>query len=286
MLSIYLQNTPGCLALNGGGMMMQTDNENQYLRCSREASFADNVLSPGQQPPRLYPLVAASKEQSSSTGSTGSKWYENSSNLGRNFTPGYYDVICARGKVAWNHSGNQYFRALVKEATDAYSKVDTKAGRTAIVSHIVDCIRSKGTGFVKQERGQKNGAWIEVGDLLAREKAGQMLRNALSSKYRSSISSKKRRRRDVQVKRADGLHDLMASNQHIQHSMATLNQGAFWGNLSDEELMALFAQEQCNMLAYIKANEALVDQFLQAEVSVCLILNGDDSDSDGDVQMT
>ena len=37
--------------------------------------------------------------------------------LGPNFTPGPYDVICARGKQAFQHPGNRYFRSLVNAAT-------------------------------------------------------------------------------------------------------------------------------------------------------------------------
>jgi hypothetical protein len=176
---------------------------------------------------------------------------------------------------------------LVKDATKAYATIETKHERMAIVSsRIVNSIRSKGTGFVKQELEHENGEWIEVGNLLAREKVGEMLRNALSTKYRSSVRSKKRRRRDVQAKRTDSLHDLLRdSNESIHHSMVTLKEGRFHGNLSDQQLMVLFTQEQCNILTQVKADKDLVDQFLQAEVTACLVLNDDDTDSNGDVQM-
>ena len=178
----------------------------------------------------------------------------------------------------------------MKDAVGNYSKTETKTDRTAILSKIVDTIRSKGgTGFVKQEKSM-GGEWIEVGDLLAREKAAQMMRNALSSMYRSSLSNKKQRRKNVDAKRADNLYELMATNKHIELSMVTLREGIFHGRgLSDEELIAFFTHEQCNILENIKADISLVESFCRAEASASLMTNNlddNDTDSDSDMQMT
>jgi hypothetical protein len=284
--------------------MIQREDQYERIQRSRENVIADNVVSnsrsadPFQQPQRSsLELLAAIARMSSarpaedkggSSSISCSKWLEHSRSLGFHFTPVYFDVICGRGKSAWNHTGNAFFRGLVKQATPAYSKVRTKAERSVIVSEIVDNIRSRRTGFVKKD--EKDGEWIEVGDLLAREKVGQMLRNVLSSKYRSSITSKKRRRRDAQATRLESLHEVMETNEQIQHSMVTLKEGAGTGGLSEADLMALFAHEQVNMLEQIKGDKELVNRFLQAEVSACLAIDDDRStgtaDSDGDVEMT
>ena len=94
--------------------------------------------------------------------------------LGSLFKPGHFDVICARGKDAWNHPGNIHFRSLVQKAVERYERTTSRCHRTAIVTEIITEIRRKGNGFVKQE---SNGEWYEVGNILAREKVGQMIRN-------------------------------------------------------------------------------------------------------------
>lgn len=85
--------------------------------------------------------------------------------------PGPFDVICARGKKALNHSGNRRFRAMIKANLQKYSMATSKLEKSLIVSGIVDSVReaSPGGGFIKQE----NGKWYEVGDHIAREKCGQ-----------------------------------------------------------------------------------------------------------------
>ena len=196
--------------------------------------------------------------------------------LGPDFIPSEYDVICARGKDAWNHLGNKNFRALIQEWTEAYSKTESKTQRTGIVSNIIQSVRSLGTGFVKRE---DDGEWIEVGDVHARDKVGQLLRNALSSKYRSSRSCKKQRRRRVHVKRANNLHGVLVSNNEIRSSMNSLKEDAHNQFLSDEEVTARFTQSQLNMINAMKADPSLVDHFLQAEVSSCLVMVDRDGDS-------
>lgn len=96
---------------------------------------------------------------------------EEAADLPEGFQPGPPDVICARGKKAFLHSGNLHFRATIESQMDRYSSTGTKLEKSLIVSHIVDEIRqaSPGGGFVKQEKGR----WLEVGDHAAREKVGQ-----------------------------------------------------------------------------------------------------------------
>lgn len=140
-------------------------------------------------------------------------------NLGINFAPGPYDVICARGKVAWNHSGNKFFRSIVKQNTERYAAaVETKIQRTRIVTEVVNEIRSRGNGFVKQE--EDTGCWVQVGNLLAREKVGQHFRNALST-YKSSSKNKKYRRRAATERLSQRLHSCFKSEGeggHVQHA--------------------------------------------------------------------
>jgi len=88
------------------------------------------------------------------------------------FQPGPFDVICARGKEAYNHPGNKRFRSMIELSIEQYSKANSKLEKSLIVTSIVGAVRdvASGGGFVKKE---DNGRWVEVGDHLAREKIGQ-----------------------------------------------------------------------------------------------------------------
>jgi len=118
--------------------------------------------------------------------------------------PGPTDVICARGKRALEHAGNQRFRRLVASNLDAYSKAQTKLEKSLLVSHIVDQVRktTPAGGFLRPaaEGGNHHndcGGWVEVGDGVAREKIGQAFRDALHTQYRSSTKAKRKRRQNL-----------------------------------------------------------------------------------------
>lgn len=92
--------------------------------------------------------------------------------LANDYQPGPMDVICARGKKAYRHSGNQRFRKLVEHHTPEYETASNKLKKTLIVSRIIETVRhlSPSGGFVKED---EMGRWLEVGDHAAREKVGQ-----------------------------------------------------------------------------------------------------------------
>ena len=160
------------------------------------------------------------------------------------FQPGPYDVICAKGKAARNHSGNVFFRRLIKDALPIYASAGSKFEKSMIVSEVVDEVRSRcsanGGGFVKSDR---NGGFFEVGDHIAREKVGQSLRDGLSSKYKSSARSKKRRQKIVSAGVADEFDTLIKRNSFVTRRMCTLRETAqssveqqiMHGGINDEE---------------------------------------------------
>lgn len=112
--------------------------------------------------------------------------------LAKDFTPGKYDVLCARGKKAHESEGNRRFRALVKLHQTKYAACSCKVEKSKIVSHIVSTVRnaSPNGGFVKII----DGAYWEAGDRAAKEKVGQTFRDFLHTKYSSSTKAKARAR--------------------------------------------------------------------------------------------
>jgi len=173
--------------------------------------------------------------------------------------PGPFDVICARGKQAYNYPGNQYFRSVVAKATAKYSKVESKLQRSMIVTEIVDAIREKGNGFIRQT-GQ--GEWIECSDVMCREKVGQHFRNALGTMYKSSTKSKRRVKEECIPKLAEDLSGLVLSNGAVQSTMERLNMDVIFIEEEDENAFlekTLIANMK--MLNIFKEDESLVQKF-------------------------
>ena len=82
--------------------------------------------------------------------------------LGEGYEPTNFDVVCARGRIAVNHTGNKRFKLIVESSLQRYSNAPSKLAKSAIVSDIVDTIRksSPDGGFVKKE----GNMWYEAGD--------------------------------------------------------------------------------------------------------------------------
>jgi len=87
------------------------------------------------------------------------------------------DVLCGRGGATNSHSGNRAFRLLVKRHQDRYLKAK-KRDKPAVASHIVELIRERGGRFLRKcdSTPQGNVLWVDIGDVRAREKTCQALR--------------------------------------------------------------------------------------------------------------
>lgn len=181
--------------------------------------------------------------------------------------PGPLDVVCARGREAWNHPGNKNLRAAVDEASPMYSQAKSKMERTAIVSRIVKEVRNRGN-FLKHDT--KTGLWKDVGDALARAKVGNLLRNTLSEKYRSSAQAKIRRKRESCAQVHQNLNSILHSNREVSYIMNQLTKDVL-GNedqLTDEQAMEIFNQANMQLLASVKKDTSLVVRFHVAATSV------------------
>lgn len=113
-----------------------------------------------------------------------------------NFVPSNYDVICAKGKKAFNSIGNRRFRVLIDVHLQSYKDAPTKLEKTAIVNSIVEVVRGVASaGFIKIDGDE----WIEVGDVAAREKVGQTIRDVLSQ--RDPVKRAKKMRRQAKQRK-------------------------------------------------------------------------------------
>jgi hypothetical protein len=104
------------------------------------------------------------------------------SQLGDDFTPSRFSVICGRGKDSYDHVGNHHFRELASMFVARYSRANSKADKSEIVSDMIGIIHQADGIFCKFEKG----AWFKVGDHYAREKAGALLRDMVHTQQSSS----------------------------------------------------------------------------------------------------
>jgi hypothetical protein len=108
------------------------------------------------------------------------------SQLPADYIPSVFSVICGRGKDSYEHVGNHHFRELASMYVARYSRASTKADKSEIVSDMVGMIHQAEGTFCKYEEG----AWFEVGDHYAREKAGALLRDMVLTQQRSPAEAK------------------------------------------------------------------------------------------------
>lgn len=85
------------------------------------------------------------------------------------------DVLCGRGGATNSHIGNRAFRQFVKEYKDKYLRAKKKE-KPSVAGEIVDKIRSLDPPgrFLKKDRD--TGYWLDIGDIRAKEKTSQALR--------------------------------------------------------------------------------------------------------------
>lgn len=157
--------------------------------------------------------------------------------------PGPFDVICARGKQAYNHTGNKYFRSMIANATKKYSNVESKLQRSMIVTEIVDAMRARGNGFIRQT---PQGEWCECSDVMCREKTGQHFRNALGTMYKSSTKFKQRVKEMCTPKLVEDLNNLVLSNNRVKQTMERFSMDVIF-IIEDDEVAFLEKAFQANI---------------------------------------
>jgi hypothetical protein len=139
-------------------------------------------------PDALVPQSSIKEASASEPPASGSKL---EAQLGVDYRPSDYSVLCSRGKDIVNHVGNRRFRVISSTYVEKYARAESKAAKSFIVSEIITEIRQAGGNFCRQKRGR----WFEVGDTDAREKVSALMRDLLHTQYRSSNKSKVATRR-------------------------------------------------------------------------------------------
>lgn len=161
------------------------------------------------------------------------------------------DVVCARGRQAQLHPGNQRFKRIITDHHKAYFNAASKMHKTIVVSNIIDAVRMNGD-FVRVNT--KTGVYETISERLAREKVGQGLRDMLHLKYSSSTKAKKRRKIEQQKIQDEQLHKIVMCNIGVQKLMNDLTgQLILHGDTcSDEVLDDIFLKANMDILDELK----------------------------------
>jgi hypothetical protein len=124
--------------------------------------------------------------------------------LGANYIPGRNSVICGRGKACTSSPGNKKLRGYVDSFAKSYGSASNKDQKSKIVSTIISLIEEpEGGAFVKFEES----AWWKVDEAYAREKIGNLFRDVLHTKYRSSSKAKQARKHKVASSVSGGFNE-------------------------------------------------------------------------------
>lgn len=151
------------------------------------------------------------------------------------YEPTHTDVLCGRGRKCYFHPGNVRFRDIVQDHLVKYSAASSKMEKGHIISLVYEeiCEQSDMGGFIKKD---ENGRWYDVGEFLAREKVSQAFRDALHDKYKSSTTSKRKRRELMAM--SSELHSQRSlcsyTSVSTEPSLENLERAAI-ENLSDEQ---------------------------------------------------
>jgi hypothetical protein len=113
-------------------------------------------------------------------------------------------VLCGRGRMCKEASGNLGLQSICKTFLKEYARDTGKKEKSEIVSNIMEMVLAKcapSHAFVRFH----DDRWWEVDEVMARQKVTGMLRDSLSSKYKSSTQAKvaKRRMKNVLSSAAD-----------------------------------------------------------------------------------
>jgi hypothetical protein len=138
--------------------------------------------------------------------------------LPNSFYPSEDSVICAKGKKAKEHPGNQFLSSLMQSKLEEYRASASKLDRSYIVSQIMKEVTDRGGLFVRQLT--VGGQWFDVGPRNSREKIGQMFRDALHELFRSSTKAKAMIRRKRDLADTDAEEDIMTQAGAQRNSSA------------------------------------------------------------------
>mmetsp|Transcript_22673 Transcript_22673/g.52359 ORF Transcript_22673/g.52359 Transcript_22673/m.52359 type:complete len:308 (-) Transcript_22673:193-1116(-) len=131
-------------------------------------------------------------------------------NMTEPIVPHENDILMGRGGKNNQHVGNEKLRSMARMQSENYRK-SSKKGKSYISRELVKSVRQLSPPGRFLKKNNISGEWEDVGDEVAREKASQVLRDAVSVSIASpSDASEKELDMDMQA----------TSNEHRRSSSA------------------------------------------------------------------
>ena len=197
------------------------------------------------------------------------------------------DILCKRGRSSRSHPGNQTLQHLALQHLNEYANAQCKTFKTMVVSRIVQTIERTGARFLQRKHDVVNNnhnnnnsnnnsnsnsnsnsnmgttataaaatssGWQLAPDRVAREKVGQMLRDALQGRYHSSAVTKRQRRRDTEASIDLLVYQFVQQNDVIQN---ILNNLSTQRPADDMEVTDMFNTASLTILEELKRSSLL-----------------------------
>ena len=112
------------------------------------------------------------------------------------------DVLCGRGGTINTHPGNAKYRQLVEQRKRVYLTARFKREKRLISESIIKEIRNQSPPGRFLNRDAKDGDWYDIGDIKAREKTSQALRENLP-KLRKELEAEKEAEKEAAAKKSE-----------------------------------------------------------------------------------
>lgn len=194
--------------------------------------------------------------------------------LAQTFEPGEFDIICAKGNFARQHSGNVRYRKMIDQVSKMYGEMTSRSQKTALVNQIIDSVRSKGGAFVK--KNDKDGQWYEIDETQAREKVGQSLRERNHSQYKSTTKSKRKLRKDSDQRMIEQIESVVCTNDSVAAGLKQLSKSLerHFKQIQEEGTNARMSSAQIDReleIAMTQANSQILES-LKSDESIQTML--------------
>ena len=163
----------------------------QLLMSQREANMRRDMLFGGMNGGMNSMMAGFNRPKPLHDG----KLPEKKRKIGKDFVPEVDTVVLGKGNIPKTNIGNLKLKGLVMESLDEYDNGERRK-KIAVISRIINHVTSnnyKTTGFTKFE----DDCWWEMTERDARVKITALFRDCLHIKYRSSSSSKVKRRQEL-----------------------------------------------------------------------------------------
>jgi len=98
--------------------------------------------------------------------------------------PRSIDVLCGRGKICFDHKGNDGFRELIAKYADPYRTSSTKKAKMQVIMNVVNIVTAKGGRFLVKNKEEVDQPWVDGGIKQGKKKTGHALRDALRGRVK------------------------------------------------------------------------------------------------------